>query len=877
MRKILLLLFFAFAGFNAIQSATFTSKASTGWSTASTWSVTLGTDADGIPDLDDIVTISNGHSVSLSTSSTFKTLLISPTATLVTNSQQMFAYGDLTISGTLTGSPIITYQANAIFSSAQPYTNNGHWYVRGGNLTIAAGVTVSRIAAIIIISNNRTVTNNGNVSTKYLARYGSGRWINETNSVLSTVSDNTGIGVITATAVPNTVIYNNVAIKTIENTNYYNLTINGASTKSVQGTPGTIIVANDFVLNSGTLNLNSNNLTVGGNWSNNANTTLTNQGLISFNSSTSQTISRSGSTETFNNMTVNGSGTTLLNCNLTINQNLTVSSGILDVSGSNFTVNVKGNLTNNGTINCRAGLFNLNGTTGPQIISGTTNTTFYNLTLSNSTGLVVNSPQSLSNILTVSGGNFNSNGNFTLLSDASTTARIAPVTGGGTFSNSMTIQKFISGRPKGWHDLSSPVQSTTINDWDDEMYMSGIGPYDGIVGPAGVDGNTGANFKSVYTYSEPTANYVVVTGSATTLQVGTGYEIWLADDQTSWFSKVIDTRGVPNFGTKVISCSFAGPGSAKGYNLIGNPFASAITFSACTRTNVNANILFLDGSGNVTSYGSNATIPAHQGFWVIANGAAASISIPENAKSTDVTTSHYRKNEDYGIKLVFSSPMLPYYNENEVNFESGATLGFDNDLDAPYIKSPINSAPALFMTNNENNGKMITNAINADADEVILPLGYYTPLEGTYYIQPNVLNTNGYNYVWIENTKTGQKFDLNTSSIPVEGKDDAINTDYVLHLSKLSNSSIQTQSAFSNDIIIFNIENSVNIKANNADHILNTVSIYDLSGKLITEQTAVLLNAGNTISVDISALAKGMYIVNVTDENGNRQSKKIIK
>ncbi len=172
---------------------------------------------------------------------------------------------------------------------------------------------------------------------------------------------------------------------------------------------------------------------------------------------------------------------------------------------------------------------------------------------------------------------------------------------------------------------------------------------------------------------------------------------------------------------------------------------------------------------------------------------------------------------------------------------------------------------------------MITNAIGTDAEEVVIPLGYYTPLAGTYYIQPNVLNTNGYDYVWIENTKTGKKFDLDGSSIPVEGKEDATNTDYVLHLSKLSKSSTQTQTAFANDLTIFNIENSVNIKANNADHILNTVSIYDLSGKLITEQTNVSVVAGNTISIDISSLARGMYIVNVTDEIGNRQSKKIIK
>lgn len=869
MKKALLFLLLSVLYSVSGKSATFSSVSSGLWSTASTWNIT-GTDADGLPDADDNVVINAAHTVTLSANQSYaQSLIINNSGNLAGNSKILTLKGNFTINGKVIGTLTFNVQGNCVFSSSTQYTNPGNWSVTTGTLTISASTSIAKINYINIYGG--AVVNMGNVSLT--GGSFSGRWINETNSVLTIARNISAGAVLTATASGNSVIYNNSLITEILPTTYYDLTVNANSTKILKGNTA---VLNHFILGTGTtnvLNMGNFNLTVGGNWDNNANTTLTNQGVITFNTSGSQTISRAGGNEVFSNMVVNGTGTTLLNKNIDISQSLTINNGTLDINASNFTINLGGNLVNNATLNCRAGNINVNGSSA-QTISGTSNTRFYNLTLNNSAGLTINSPQSLSNILTVTSGNFNSNGNFTLLSDASSTARIAPVT--GSFSGTMAIQKFISGRVKGWHDLSSPVQSTTINDWDDEMYMSGIGPYDGIVGPAGVDGNTGNNFKSVYTYSEPQAKYIEVTGSSTPLQVGIGYETWLADDQTSWFAKVIDTRGVPNFGTKVISCSFAGPGSAKGYNLIGNPFASAITFSACTRTRVNANILFLDGSGNVTSYGSNATIPAHQGFWVIANGAAASISIPENAKSTDVTTSHYRKNEDYGIKMVFSTPMLPYYNENTINFETGAGLGFDNDLDAPYIKSPIRSAPAMFMINNENNGQMITNAIGTDADEVTIPLGYYAPLEGVYYIQPNVLNTNGYNYTWIENTKTGEKFDLN-SSIAVAGKEDDINTDYVLHLSKLSNSSTQSQTAFANDLTVFNTENTVNIKANKSDHVLSIISIFDLSGKLILEKNNVFVGAGNITSINIDELAKGMYIVHINDESNNILSKKIIK
>jgi hypothetical protein len=874
MRKFLSLLFFILIGLNSAHSANFLSKASAVWSSAATWSITAGTDADGIPDADDNVTI-NGQSVNCTTTASFRTLNITVTGTLVTGTAQLFAYGNINLQGTLNGNPVITYWSNATFNTNAPYTRTGDWYIRGGNLTIPVGVTIARNSNLII-SNGVSLINNGAVSTKSISLSTSGTFVNGPGAALTLSANITGTGTLSATGTGNTVTYNSNAITSVYRGSYYNLILNGTSGKLVTNTGSPMVVLNDFILNAGGFNLNGNAMSVGGNWSNNANITIVNQGLISFNGSGTQTINKTGSGETFKNLSITGTGTTLLNCDISVLQDLTVSSGTLDVGASNFNVTVKGNLVTNSTINCRANTFTFDGTTA-QTIGGTAITPFFNVTLNNTAGITINSGQTLSNALTVTTGNFNANAKFVLLSDASTTARIAPVGTGGSFSGTMVIRKFISARAEGWHDLSSPVQSTTINDWDNEMYMSGIGVYDGVVGPAGVDGETALDFKSVYTYAEPTAKFVEVTGSSTALTVGKGYEIWFADDQNSWYAKTIDTRGTPNFGTIQINCSFAGPGSAKGYNLIGNPYASAITFSACTRTRINANILFLDGSGNVTSYGSNATIPAHQGFWVIANGSGARLTVTEAAKSTDVTTGHYRKIEDYGIKLVFSSPMSPFYNENTINFEPNTTKGFDNDLDAPYIKSPVRSAPAMFMINTENDGQMITNAISGEEEEVILPLGYYTPHEGTYYIQPNILNPAGYNYIWIENTKTGERHDLGTNSMAVPGKEDAVNTDYVLHLSKTAKASVQTQTAFANDLTVFNIENSVNIKANHADHLLSQVSIYDLSGKLITEQSNVGVIAGNTISIDISSLAKGMYIVNVTDQSGNRISKKIVR
>lgn len=886
MKKFSTLILLALLGSMKVQSATFSSVSSGTWNAPATWTVT-GVDADGIPDSDDDVTINGGHTVDLTGTGTFMNLTISPSGVLSGNGQLMNVYGNITNSGNVSGTLALKFFGSGIFSSSSTYTNPGDWYFYGSiSYTIAAGTNIKKIN-YFHLNNTVTVTNLGSVQlTGSINLWNSSKWINGVNSSLQIGRDFGGApsGGLDASASGNTVVYNSsAAAMNVYPTTYYNLSFSGASFwKTVQAD---LTVLNNFTLNSSAFNLNSKNITIGGNWNNLANFTIINQGIITFNGSGTQTIFRNTANEQFDNVVLNGSGTVLLNRSVVVNQSLTINSGTLDLNPSNIFLYIKGNLVNNGTLNCRQSTVTFNGTTA-QTISGSSNTQFYNLTLSNSAGLTINSPQSLTNILTNSGGNFNSNGNFTLISDASKTARIAPVTGTGAFSGSMIIQKFISARAAGYHDLSSPVKNTTIMDWDNELYMSGIGADDGTPGPAGVDGTAypgdGGATNSVWIYDETTGNvapnngWVAVTGSGTGIVSGKGYEVFLGDDLNNFSGATIDTRGVPQYATKTVNLSYtASQGAYAGANLIGNPYASAVNYSACTKTNVTGNILLLDNSGNYTDYGANPVIPAHQGFWITASGSGAKIDFLENAKSTSTSTSFFRTIPNYGIKLVFSSPNLPFYNENTINFESSANLGYDKELDALYIKSPNKNAPAMYMLT-DSDARLITNHINADKDEVSIPLALFMPSAGIYYIEPNVLTTNNYGYSWIENTKTGEKFEL-TKSIPIEGTEKQTNTDYVLRLSKTSGSSTVTENVFDNDVVIFATENDVNLKSNHVTHYITNVSVFDMSGKLIKEENAITVEAGQTTKIDVSELSHGVYLVQATDILGHIKTQKIIR
>jgi len=874
MRKIFTILFFALISLNNINAATFSSVASGTWITPATWAVT-GTDADGIPDLDDDVTINGGHSISLTGTSTCKSITTNASGNLVGNGQLINIYGNFTNNGLVTGTLPIRFFGSGIFSSSTLYTNPGNWqfFGTGTTYTIAAGTAINKINNFDL-NNSVILTNLGNVQiTGSINFWNTSQWINSTNSNLQigrSFGGNTSGG-LNASATGNSVTYNSSsAAIDVYSTTYYNLTFTGGSFgKTVKSN---LIVLNNFTLSSLAFNLNNFNLTVGGNWNNTANFTILNQGTITFNGSGTQTISRTTANEQINTMVLSGSGSVSLNRTLFVSQSLTINSGTLDVSASNIPLFLQGSFTNNGTLNCRQGTVTFNGTSN-QSISGSSNTQFYNLTLSNPAGLTVNSAQSLTNILTNSGGTFNSNGNFTLISNASTTARIASITGTGAFSGSMTIQKHISARVANYHDLSSPVSNSTIMDWDDDLFMSGIGPDDGTPGPAGVDG-TASGDNSVFDWQESLGDYTAVTGSSTPLVAGKAYEIFIGDNLDTWAARTIDTKGTPNFGSKTVNLSFTGSSAYAGSHLVGNPYASAVNYSACTKTNITGNVLILDNTGNYTDYGSSPVIPPHQGFWITASSAGSLVFL-ENSKSTSMTTSFFRTTPNYGIKLMFSSPILPFYNENTINFNDNSNLGYDRDLDALYMRSPNKTAPAIYMLTNTD-AKLITNNINTLEDEITIPLAMYTPKEGVYYIEPNVLSTNNYNYVWIENIKTGKKYELN-SSITVLGKENNTNTDYVLKLSKKSSESDVNQAIFYNDMIVFGSENTVNLKSINSTHYLSKVAIYDISGKLMFEENNMIVEAGHTNKVDISNLSSGVYIVNVTDFLGHVKTQKIIR
>lgn len=400
------------------QAATFTSAAPTGnWSAPATWTVT-GTDADGIPDNDDDVIITTGHTVTNDVANVYAKSITVSGGTFSLNSKKTHIYGNFTNNGSITGSGNIYFHAAGTISGSSTFGTAGDWFFYSTH-TIAAGTAIVKTNYLQIQSGS-TVTNNGTVILAAGALAITGTWINANGSSLTMGQSPSGTGVLQCSAATNTVTYYGPGASTIRTlfSAYNNLTLSGGSAHTKTISTGTLNVTGNLLIGSGvTLNCASQTINLSGNWTNNANISCTNMGTVNFNGSGTQTITRSV-TEAFNNLTKSGSGTLTLAVNVNVNGTTTLSSGTLNPSA--FAYNQKGAswLNNGATLNTGAsGSVTFRGTTN-QTIDGSTSTTFGNLIINNpghsvtlALNQTVNGATTLTaGILDISTFNFNQSG-----------------------------------------------------------------------------------------------------------------------------------------------------------------------------------------------------------------------------------------------------------------------------------------------------------------------------------------------------------------------------------------------------------------------------------------------------------------------------------
>ena len=355
--------------------------------------------------------------------------------------------------------------------------------------------------------------------------------------------------------------------------------------------------------------------------------------------------------------------------------------------------------------------------------------------------------------------------NFTLMSDATGDAYIGQITTGsisGTATSSINVQRYLSGGSitnRGYRLLSSPVYNGTgsgnkvysINYLKNSIYLTATttnGGFDNtaaanptiylyretILNPTGATFTSG-NFRGINNINSSPSYTIDGDGSGFYLPQGNGYLCFYRGNRSATtfanetkttyvpIATTLSTSGTLNTGqvqAKVwytpastsLSYTSAAPAAGKGFNLMGNPYASAInwdTFQTSSTTTgiygtsgiVGSTIYVLDpvsknfgtytaGTGGTGTLGASNIISSGQGFFVLVTNTGGQLIFNESAKTTSQNT---------GTNLLMGRPAsitnLQYLklrlakdsistDETMIKFNSQASLNYNVNTDAVY-------------------------------------------------------------------------------------------------------------------------------------------------------------------------------------------------
>ena len=371
---------------------------------------------------------------------------------------------------------------------------------------------------------------------------------------------------------------------------------------------------------------------------------------------------------------------------------------------------------------------------------------------------------------------------LTLKSFAAQSASVAALPAGSAISGNVTVERFVTGGTakdpstgrwtyRNYRLMSSPVNEGIDGSGNFPYSLNYLAASTIITDETSTYGSTAGN-PSLYLYNEgrtpsnatfTSGNFTGVTNISSTTAAGTisttdptyptgklyagdGFMIYFRGDNINYLAGVpsktkapfvapenvvFSTTGNLNQGTYSVTSwtgaaglmyttSNAGNAPVRGYNLVGNPYASSLDWSLFSNSNPGAAIygknvnpsiyIFNPVTNNYDTYSAttgiatgNASnvIPSGAGFYVQANGASPTLTFKEAAKTSAQVTGnnllmgrpdHQTAYNSYmRLKLITDTAN---YNDMVIGFNSSSTMKYNPAEDAEYLNG-FNAAETL--------------------------------------------------------------------------------------------------------------------------------------------------------------------------------------
>jgi len=339
------------------------------------------------------------------------------------------------------------------------------------------------------------------------------------------------------------------------------------------------------------------------------------------------------------------------------------------------------------------------------------------------------------------------------------------------------------------------------------------------------------------------------------------------------------TINVPIYGSSV---SVAG---GNDWNLIGNPYPSTVRVGTFLTTNsslINAVYLYNGATGGFITkgVGSSFGIAANQGFYIESttstDGFLGNI-VFENAHRRNNNTSFYKSD------AASSNVMTSYFSlENngisdqiKIIFDADCQDTYDKKYDARKLMNPnnLNFASLIEMDQTQLMEPFVFNGLQSPEPNSDKSVNLYveTPSSGLFTIQlDSVSNMDANIGILLIDNVLNTTTNLRAQSYQFQSNSaDTLDNRFSLNFTN-TNTSVN-ESFVTNDISITSFEGRITAFSK-TNAVIKNLQIIDLSGRIISDYAQ---NSTNILTVPTNHLQQGVYIVKVTDSNGQQSSEKL--
>lgn len=318
------------------------------------------------------------------------------------------------------------------------------------------------------------------------------------------------------------------------------------------------------------------------------------------------------------------------------------------------------------------------------------------------------------------------------------------------------------------------------------------------------------------------------------------------------------------------------------WNLIGNPYPSAINIDSLTFSGIDTAVYFWvasggsNFSGNFATYnrqtkastnGGQKVVPSMQGFWIRANSANPSITMM-NADRLHSSQNFYKEEL---VKKDYLSIMLEnqdFSDETVIAFYQDATPSFDPGFDAVKMFGGYDKVPSIYTTSIDGMQAAINGLpLIVDNESISVPLDMAIGEGGSFKLNFNYVNSFDNNIsIHLEDKETHRIFNLKETkeySFSFNKGDNP--SRFLVHFNKHLN----TKNI--NDFQAYYYDNSIYL--NNPLTSEAQLFVFNSIGQLITQ---FKLSSTTLEKVNTTSLAKGMYIIQIVAENENVTKKVVV-